>query len=53
MNDDGCTHISLFADEFEDVFSDYNSSLVLCDRNDVDENNNIEAQSLTIKFEFL
>ena len=52
FKDDGCTHVGLFADELEDTctFPECKGSLVLGDRNDVDEDNNIKAQSLTIKF---
>ena len=46
-------HVGLFADELEDAFPEYKGSLVLGDRNDVDEDNNIKAQSLTIKFKFM
>ena len=49
FKDDGCTHVGLFADVLEDTFPEYKGSLVLGDRNDVDNDNNVKAQSLTIK----
>ena len=53
FKNDGKTHIGLFADELEDAFPEYEGSLVLGDRNDVDDKGNVKAQSITIKFEFL
>ena len=53
FKDDGCLHVGLYADELEDTFPEYKGSLVLGDREDVDDDNNVKAQSLTIKFEFI
>ena len=50
---DGNSHIGLLADELEGTVPEYKGVLVLGDRNDKDVNDNINTQSLTIKFEFL
>ena len=52
FKDDGNTHIGLFADELEDAFPEYNGSLVLGDRTDVDADIIIQRH-IVIKFKFL
>ena len=40
---DGYVHPGIFADELQDQFLEY-SSIVLGDRNDIDQYNNVKAQ---------
>ena len=52
FKDDGNTHIRLITDELEDAFPEYNGSLVLGDRTDVDADIIIQRH-IVIKFKFL